>query len=51
MSRRSSVRSFLRNLAAGEDAALTRAGKLVRNLSRRRLPPYDCCGNYGEPGC
>jgi hypothetical protein len=24
----------------------------LKNYSRRfRLPPQNCCGNYGQPGC
>jgi len=31
---------------------LPRFGVALRNWSRRlRIPPRDCCGNDGEPGC
>ncbi|MGH7776945.1 MAG: hypothetical protein ACREPI_07195 [Candidatus Dormibacterales bacterium] len=44
--------SFLANLrgAGGPGRVAVTAG---RNVLRRfrTLPPADCCGNYGSPGC
>lgn len=42
---------FGHNLSAGDHNPFARAALLVVNLSRRLLPPSDCCGHYGEPGC
>ena len=49
---RPSMRDSLTNWRQSPLPFLSKMGVALRNYSRRfGVPPKNCCGNYGEPGC
>ena len=49
---RPSMRDSLTNWRQSSLPFFGRLGVALRNYSRRfGLPPKNCCGNYGQPGC
>ena len=49
---RPSMRDSLTNWRQSDLPFFSKMFVTVKNYSRRfRLPPRNCCGNYGQPGC
>ena len=49
---RPSMRNSLTNWRQSSLPFFGRLGVALRNYSRRfGIPPANCCGNYGQPGC
>ena len=47
-----SIRVAISNWSESELPVARRFAVALRNWSRRfRIPPRDCCGNDGQPGC